>query len=215
LCVAIEQRRRVSFTSMRTNLNLSRRPFTNRRLFWLGVFSLLLLSGTFFVWIAGQKVEAEARTQELRQQIADRDRSVNELRKILDSKKVDVKQTELTAEQTYELAAARQLITRRAFSWNRLLSDIEKFVPNEAKILSIRIQESGKSSDPAAAAVEVKAIGKTAAQMTEMMSKLEHSGGLFAIDQASQDATDESGLVPFTLKLVYRPSRGGEGGDGQ
>lgn len=215
MCVAIRQRRRVFLISMRTRLNLSRRPFTNRRPFWLGVFTLLLLSGLFFVWITGQRVEANAKAQELQRQINDRQRSVDELQKQLASKKVEAPLTQLTPEQTYQLAAARQLITLRSFSWNRLLSDIEKYVPDNAKIVSIKIQEADKSNDTAQAAVEIKAAGKAAAQMTEMMGKLEHSGGLFAIDQATQDATDETGIVPFTLKLTYRPFRGNEGGEGQ
>src|SRR5215470_248273 len=104
MCVAIQPSRRVFFTLMRTNLNLSRRPFTNRRLFWIGVLSILLVSGLFFVWISGQKVEAEAKTRDLQQQIDDRERSINELKKKLDTKKVDVKLTELTSEQTFQLA---------------------------------------------------------------------------------------------------------------
>lgn len=215
MSVANRQSCRVFFNSMRTRLNLSRRPFTNRRLFWVCVLLIFLLSGTLFVWISGQRVQANAKTEELKRQISDRQRSVDELQKQLQSKKVEVPLTELTPEQTYELAAARQLITLRSFSWNRLLSDIEKFVPNEVKIVSIKIKEADKSNDIAQAAIEVKAMGKKAENMTEMMSKLERSAGLFAIDQADQDASDESGLVPFTLKLTYRPFRGAQGGDGQ
>ncbi|GEM_PF-1860523 len=200
---------------MRTRLNLSRRPFTNRRLFWLGVLSLLLVSGSLFVWITGQRVQANARTEELKRQILERDRNVTELKKQLDTRQVEIPMTELTPEQTYELAAARQLITLRAFSWNRLLSNIERYVPNDTKIISVRIEEADKSNETALALLEVRAVGKTTAQMTEMMSKLERSGGLFAIDQAAQDATEETGGVPFTLKLTYRPYRGAEGGEGQ
>jgi hypothetical protein len=41
-----------------------------------------------------------------------------------------------------------------------------------------------------------------------MMERLEKSGGLFAIRQSNQDAPDDTGEVPFTLALIYSPSRG-------
>jgi len=46
--------------------------------------------------------------------------------------------------------------------------------------------------------------------MTEMMEAFEKSGGLFAVRQTTQDAPDEGGGIPFTINLVYSPSRGAD-----
>ena len=44
--------------------------------------------------------------------------------------------------------------------------------------------------------------------MTEMMDKVEKSGGLFAIRQSTQEAAQDSNEVPFTLVLAYTPGGG-------
>jgi hypothetical protein len=59
------------------------------------------------------------------------------------------------------------------------------------------------------ARVEIKAIGTTAAEMTEMMANLEKSGGLFAVGNTGQETMTENGETPFTLTLTYNPARGG------
>ena len=45
-------------------------------------------------------------------------------------------------------------------------------------------------------------------QMTEMMEKLEKSGGLFAVRQSTQEALQENGEIGFTLNLSYTPAGG-------
>jgi hypothetical protein len=108
-----------------------------------------------------------------------------------------------------QLAAARQLIERKNFSWDRIISDIEGYVPNDTRILSIKVGEVAASPEGVYATVEVKALGKTPAELTEMMTKMDASGGLFERRQASQEQATDSGEVPFTLVLAYRASRGG------
>lgn len=117
-------------------------------------------------------------------------------------------QVQLDDQQRMQLAAARQLIASKAFSWNRLIGDIEVYIPKDARVLSIKVDEVSTGQHIGNATVEVKALGKAPAQMTEMMESLEKSGGLFSILQSGQDAATESGEVPFSLELVYSPSRG-------
>jgi len=54
----------------------------------------------------------------------------------------------------------------------------------------------------------VKALGTTPDEMTAMMSNLGKSGGLFIVGETGQEATTETGETPFTLNLIYKPSRG-------
>jgi Tfp pilus assembly protein PilN len=113
----------------------------------------------------------------------------------------------VTEPQQIELAAARQLIGRKVFSWNRMLSDIEEYVPKNTRILSIKIEEVANTEE-AMAKIQVKAIGTTPGEMTEMMVNLEKSSGLFTVGETGQDATTENNETPFTLNLSYRPRRG-------
>ncbi len=123
-------------------------------------------------------------------------------------RKVETPQVVISEPDAIQLANARQLIARKAFKWNRLIGDIEGYVPNDTRILSIEVKDI-VARGSLAASVQIKAAGRNSGQMTEMMEKLEKSGGLFSVVQANQEATDDSGLIPFTLNLNYNAQRGG------
>ena len=115
--------------------------------------------------------------------------------------------TVISEQEAVELASARRLILERGFSWNRMIAELELIVPQEARITAIKfvgLTDAGGLVTN----VQVKALGATAAKMTEMMSNIANSGGRFVVVQADQEATAESGETPFTLELVYTQSRG-------
>lgn len=201
-----------SFNAMRIDLNLAKNPFTNRRLFWIGIVFILFLCSILVIWISGQRISVLGEISQLQQQKKEREVSILTLRKKMEESKAEIPLTVLTDEQKLQLASARLLISRGAFSWNGLMSDMERFIPKDAYVTSMKMDEGGKVRDAsgdivARAIVEIKLTGKTAAQMTEMMTALERSGGLFGVDQATQDPLSEDGNVPFTLKLIYKPLR--------
>jgi hypothetical protein len=74
--------------------------------------------------------------------------------------------------------------------------------------MSIKVEELVNTSDEVTARVQVKALGTTADELTAMMTNLEKSNGLFIVGETGQEATVESGETPFTINLVYRPSKG-------
>ncbi len=171
------------------------------------IFFLTLWVG---LWIAAEKAAVSAQADQVSRRIKAQADEVNRIREEEEAKKREREASKivLTQDQLDELALARRLIALKAFSWNKMVSDIEKYVPDNARITSIVISEILEGGTDAAAGVELRAIGQSAAQMTEMMTKLEQSNGLFSIDQAVQEQSDGS-ETPFTLILRYRPSRGG------
>jgi hypothetical protein len=195
---------------MRTNLNLSRQPYTNRRLFWICLLAVLFAGLSFAFWTATGQARVASEINELKGQITAKQASITALKEKASKNKVVVTQTVLTEEQKYQLASARQLIAHKTFSWNSLLSDIEKYVPKRVRILSIKIVESAKPSQEGTVLIEIVAAGETPAQMTEMMTAIEGSSGKFTLDQADQQQTAEDGTIPFSLKVLYKPLRGGE-----
>jgi hypothetical protein len=201
---------RLFFITMRTNLNLSRQPYTNRRLFWICLLALLFAGISVAFWTANGQARVASEINELKSQISAKQESLKQLKDKAEKNQVVVTQTVLTEEQKYQLASARQLIAQKSFSWNNLLSDIEKYVPKRVRILSIKIDESAKPKDEGAVLIDIVAAGESPTQMTEMMTTIENSSGKFILDQAEQQATDEDGSTPFILKLIYRPVRGGE-----
>jgi Tfp pilus assembly protein PilN len=193
---------------MRTYLNLSSRPFTNHRLFWVAVMAVFFISLWLLLWIATETSRVNAQVEQANRRISAQEEMVKQAELQRQARSQSQQEIKLTDQQRIELAAARQLVSRKAFSWDRLMSDIEKYVPNDTRILSIKVDEISDGQLSENATVEIKALGKTAAQMTEMMDSVEKSGGLFLISQSGQDASTDTGEVPFSLNLVYSPTRG-------
>jgi hypothetical protein len=113
----------------------------------------------------------------------------------------------INEQEALELASARRLILQKSFSWNRMITELEQIVPPEARISAIKVVGIS-DAEGVVTSVQVKALGATAAQMTEMMSNIANSGGRFVVVQADQEATAETGETPFTLELTYTQTRG-------
>ncbi len=194
---------------MRTLVNLSSRPFTNHRIFWIVLFVIYLTGVWLFLWMAAEKNRVIARADNVKQRIEGQKKLAEDAKVEQERRKKEAQKIIITEQQTTELAAARQLIQRKVFSWNKMIGDIEGYVPKNTRIMSIKVDEIINTSEDAVARVQVKAIGTTPAELTEMMANLEKSGGLFTVREPGQEATTENGETPFTINLIYRPSRGG------
>jgi hypothetical protein len=193
---------------MRTKLNLSTRPFTNHRLFWIALIAVYFTSLWLMLWFANEKGAVIVKADALKSRIESQKKLADEATAELDRRKKEEVKVVVTEQQAIELASARQLIRRKVFSWNRMISEMEEYVPKNTRIISIKVDESANTVEEALARIQVKAIGTTPSEMTEMMINLEKSEGLFAVGETGQDATTENGETPFTLNLIYRPRRG-------
>ena len=121
--------------------------------------------------------------------------------------KQEMQRIVVTEQQAVELASARQLLQRKSFSWNRMISEIEKYVPKHARILSIRVYGIDSLGDAVAARIQMKALGQSPDEMTAMMANLVKSDGVFEVGEAGQEATTEQGETPFTLNFTYNPRK--------
>jgi Tfp pilus assembly protein PilN len=124
-----------------------------------------------------------------------------------EKKEREQRQILITDQEALELASARVLILQKSFSWDRMIGALEQLVPHQARIAAIKVEGISDAAG-SSARVQVKALGATTAQMTEMMTNIEKSGGLFVTGQADQDSTTDNGETPFTLELTYNPTRG-------
>jgi hypothetical protein len=168
---------------------------------------VVLFSGLWLaLWVAGETSLVSARADQIESQIKRNEDEVARIKEEEERKKREIRMAIMSEQQSFELAAARQLIERKAFSWNRLITDIEAYIPNDARILSIKVNEILDANEGAAAAVEIKAIGKSPAQMTEMMTRLNGSNGLFTLGQSTQEQITDTNEVPFTINVTYRPN---------
>jgi hypothetical protein len=193
---------------MRTHINLSRRPFTNHRLLWIALVAVYFIAFWLFLWMTAEKSRVIAKQTEVTQRIAGQKQAVEDANREQERRKREQQKIVLTEQQAMQLASARQLIQRKVFSWNKMIGDIEDYVPKNTRIMSIKVEEIINTTEEVMARVQVKALGTTPDEMTAMMSNLEKSGGLFIVGETGQEATAESGETPFTINLVYKPSKG-------
>lgn len=175
---------------------------------WIGVVAVYFIAFWLFLWITGEKSRVVARQTEVSQRIEAGKELASEAIREKERRKLEQVKIVLTDQQAMQLASARQLIQRKVFSWNRMIRDIEEFIPKNTRIMSIKVEEIVNTAAEVTARVQVKAVGTTPDELTAMMTNLEKSNGLFVVGETGQDATIESGETPFTINLVYKPSRG-------
>ena len=195
---------------MRTNLNLSGRPFINHRLYWIAVVLVLAVNGWVFLWINSQKMTAQAKANSIEAQIRARQADEERAKKEEERRRLEKMKTLMSEQELVQLASARQMIANKSFSWDRMIKDVDAYVPDNARITNLKINDIIASGDSTVAQLELKAVGKTPGQMTEMMKKLEESNGRFRIEASLQEQLTDAGQTPFTLQLQYKTTRGAE-----
>lgn len=159
--------------------------------------------------MTSEKSRVIAKQNDVLMQIANNRAAVEKASEESEKRKREQQKVVITEQQATQLASARQLIQRKTFAWNRMISDIEEYVPKNTRILSIKVQEISKNNDEVTARIVVKALGTTTDELPTMMTNLEKSNGLFVVGDTGQDTTTDTGETPFTLDLIYKPR--GEG----
>jgi len=199
---------RVFLRVMRTTLNLSGRPFANRRLLYMAVAAVLLISLWLYLWTVSERGLVTAKANIVAVRVRDAQERLDKANQENEKNAQAQQQPPISDIDRLELASARQLLARHAFSFNHLMAELEPYVPKQARLIGLKIEKNAPLGQAVSASVEIKAIGQSPAQMTEMMEKLEKSGGLFAIRQSTQEAPQETSEVPFTLVVLYNPAGG-------
>ena len=186
---------------MRLDLNLATRPYEDAREFWirwgsavsaLAVLTLVLVGWTIYGWLnAGRDRQA---ISQLQAQIHERD-------------------TERASAQAYlEMASNRStrdqsqflngLIQRKSFSWTRVFEDLERVMPNNAHVVSLRpeINDQGQLQ------LDMKLVGDTRSPAVELVHRMETSKH-FQNPQLVQEqsAGDNGSAVAATVVAIYVP----------
>lgn len=196
---------------MRTAVNLSGRPFTNHRLLWIALITISVASAWSILWVAGEKARVSALADAEKQKIDDQRKAFEQAQAEDEERKRAAMAAVISQHDAYQLAGARLLLERKSLSWTRILANLEDYVPKKTRLTSIKVEEIYDGGGNALTArIEVKAIGQAASEMTEMMGSLDKSAGLFEVGQTIQEPTTDSGEVPFTMNLTYRPGRGAQ-----
>jgi type IV pilus assembly protein PilN len=122
---------------MRIDINLASQPYEDARQFWLrwgtalaavAVLTLALLAGTVTGWLNARR--DRAKIADLRTRIAQRDETRRQPEDFLNRP-----ENRATRDASQLI---NELIERKAFSWTRVLEDLEKVMPARTHLVSIR-----------------------------------------------------------------------------
>jgi type IV pilus assembly protein PilN len=186
---------------MRLNINLASQPYEDAREFWLrwggalvavAIFTLVLLVGAVSGWLNARR--DRTKIEDLRHQIAKRDEARRGAEQFLSRT-----ENRTTRDQSQFL---NQLIERKAFSWTRVLEDMEKVMPARVHLVSIHPELNEDNQ----LALKMVVAGDSRARVIELEQRMEESQHFarpyIEVETAGTDAKDP---VHFNIIAEYIP----------
>jgi type IV pilus assembly protein PilN len=184
---------------MRLDINLATRPYEDAREFWLrwglvvgllGVLTFALLIFAVRGWTqAGRDRHEIAR---LNAQIAERDTERAQDQAILDQPA-----NRSTRDQSQFLNG---LIQRKAFSWTRVFEDLERVMPPNLHVVSLRPELNEQNQME----LQMKVAGDTRGAAVELVHRMEGSKH-FQGAQLVQESSDAGLGVVASVVSIYVP----------
>jgi type IV pilus assembly protein PilN len=186
---------------MRLDINLATRPYEDAREFWtrwglgvglLGLLTLVLLGLAVRGWTnAGRDRHSIAQLQD---QIAERDHERATAQAFL-----DMSVNRSTRDQSQFLNG---LIQRKAFSWTRVFEDLERVMPVNLHVVSLRPELNEQNQMQ----LDMKVAGDTRAAAVELVHRMEGSRHFQGAQLVSEGQSGETGSgVVASVVSIYVP----------
>jgi type IV pilus assembly protein PilN len=189
---------------MRLDINLATRPYEDAREFWarwgLGVGALALLT-LFLIGLALNGWRNAGRDRQeiarLNAQIDERDRERAQAQAFL-----DLSANRSTRDQSQFLNG---LIQRKSFSWTRVFEELERVMPSNLHVMSLRpeLNEQGEMQ------LEMKVACDTRAAAVELVHRMEGSKHFQGAQLVQEGQGSENGAgVAAVVDSIYIPDTG-------
>jgi len=186
---------------MRLDINLATRPYEDAREFWtrwglgvglLGVLTLLLLGLAVRGWTNAGRDRHDI--VQLQEQIAERDSERAKAQAFL-----DMAANRSTRDQSQFLNG---LIQRKAFSWTRVFEDLDRVMPPNLHVVSLRPELNDQNQME----LEMKVGCDTRAAAVELVHRMEGSKHFQGAQLVSEGQTGEAGTgVAASVISIYVP----------
>ena len=187
---------------MRVDINLASQPYQDAREFWLRwgtalaaacILSLALLVSTATGWSNARRDRTTI--ADLRQKIAQRDQLRAQAEEFLNRP-----ENRTTRDESQII---NSLIERKAFSWTRLLEDMEKVMPPGVHLVSIQ----PKLDDENQLAVKMTVAGTSRDRAIELAHRMEESRHFTqtSIEKEGIAQTQTGDSVQFDIAAIYVP----------
>ncbi len=181
---------------MRLDINLATRPYEDAREFWqrwglgvglLGVLTLVLLAVAARGWThAGRDRHNIAQLQQL---IAERDQERSQDQAIL-----DLAVNRSTRDQSQFLNG---LIQRKAFSWTRVFEDLERVMPPNLHVVSLKPELNDQNQMQ----LDMRVAGDTRSAAIELVHRMEGSTHFRGAQLVEEGQGPEPG-APVSARVV-------------
>ena len=200
---------------MNNSLNLASRPFSNRIVPW--ALTVIIL----FVSLIGLLVVVQLTTSS-RREAALVQGQITQLKQrehtLLDAAN-QVKQS-FTPEQQQAIPAAHELVDRKAFSWSRLLADLESALPPNVKVSRIAVRDVNRQGDQTIAQLDMAVFTKNPSTISDMLNAWQQDG-VFQAEIRTQNLAKGRGeagteyelAVNYRARSSYSPENVAEVGD--
>lgn len=187
---------------MRVDINLASQPYQDAREFWLRwgtalaaacILSLGLLVSTATGWSNARRDRTTI--ADLRQKIAQRDQLRAQAEEFLNRP-----ENRTTRDESQII---NSLIERKAFSWTRLLEDMEKVMPPGVHLVSIQ----PKLDEDNQLAVKMTVAGTSRDRAIELAHRMEESRHFTqtSIEKEAYTQSQNGDSVQFDIAAIYVP----------
>jgi len=188
---------------MRLDINLASQPYEDARQFWmrwgtavgaLGLLTLVLLAADITGWLNARRDRAAI--AEKRAMIAQRDQLRANAERIL-----NLPQNRSTRDQSQFL---NDLIERKAFSWTRVLENLEKVMPPRVHLIAINPQMDEDNQ----LGLKMTVAGDSRDRAIELARRMEESRRFSQtniISERSEKQSNSSDTEQFDIVAVYIP----------
>jgi|ERR1700686_2156427 type IV pilus assembly protein PilN len=192
---------------MRLDINLATRPYEDAREFWgrwglgvglLAASTLLLIGFAVQSWIHAGRDRQEIRS--LQQQIAERDGERAKAQAFLDQSA-----NRSTRDQSQFLNG---LIQRKAFSWTRVFEDLERVMPSNLHVVSLRPEINDQNQMQ----LDMKVACETRLAAVELVHRMEGSRHFQGAQLVQETESGEGTGVSASVIAVYIPDPIEKGG---
>jgi type IV pilus assembly protein PilN len=187
---------------MRLNINLASQPYEDARRFWMrwgtalvavAILTVALLAITISGWFAARK--DHARIAKLKDGIAQRDLKRRQAEDFL-----NLPENRATRDQSQFL---NELIERKAFSWTRVLEDLEKVMPARVHLVSIHpeLDEDNQLS------LKMSVAGDSRDRAIELARRMEESRRFTQtyIETENSRSARAGDPIEFNIHAIYVP----------
>lgn len=187
---------------MRLDINLASQPYEDVRQFWMrwgtalggvAILTLVLLTLTITGWLNARRDHASIAA--LRREIADRDQIRANAEEFLNRP-----ENRTTRDQSQFI---NQLIERKAFSWTKVLEDLEKVMPPRVHLVSINPELDEENQ----LALKMVVAGDSRERAIELARRMEESLRFAQTNIISERYAQAPGgdTEQFDLAAIYIP----------